>query len=327
MKILVTGGAGFIGSHYVRKLLLTNFGNAITHLTVIDLLTYAGNLDNLNLVQNDDRFSFVQGDINDSLLVSELLEDADAVVHFAAESHVDRSIKGSSEFIRTNITGTHVLLEAARLTGLKRFLHVSTDEVYGTIQHGSWSESSPLLPNSPYAASKASSDLLVRAYNRTYGLETITTRCSNNYGQYQFPEKLIPLFVTNLIDGKQVPLYGNGLNIRDWLHVDDHCKGIHLALMNGKSGEVYNIGGGTELTNIEMTKNILGAFGANWEESVINVDDRQGHDLRYSVDCSKARIDLGYEPEIPFNQGLNDTIEWYRSNESWWRPLKGGQQA
>jgi dTDP-glucose 4,6-dehydratase len=322
MKLVVTGGAGFIGSHYVRTLLQTDRGSEIAQLTVVDLLTYAGNAKNLDPVRDNVRFSFTHGDINDSNLMTQLLAEADAVVHFAAESHVDRSIAGSSEFIRTNINGTHVLLEAARLTGLSRFLHVSTDEVYGTIQDGSWTEASPLLPNSPYAASKASSDLLVRSYNRTYGLDVVTTRCSNNYGQYQFPEKLIPLFATNLIDGIKLPLYGNGLNIRDWLHVDDHCNGIHLALLNGKAGNVYNIGGGTELTNIEMTELILDAFGAKWDESVTYVDDRQGHDLRYSVDWSKANRDLGYMPEVQFEQGLNATIQWYRDNESWWRPLK-----
>jgi dTDP-glucose 4,6-dehydratase len=322
MKLLVTGGAGFIGSQYVRSLLLTERGSEITHVTVLDLLTYAGNLGNLAHVENDPRYSFVQGDINDAVLVQELINDVDAVVHFAAESHVDRSITGSAEFIRTNVLGTHTLLEAARQTGLGRFVHVSTDEVYGTISQGSWPETDPLLPNSPYAASKASSDLLVRSYFRTHGLDTVTTRCSNNYGPYQYPEKLIPLFATNLIDGLQVPVYGDGLNVRDWLHVDDHCNGIHLALTKGKAGEIYNIGGGTELNNMEMTRLILEDFHADWDKSVKHVEDRKGHDLRYSVDCQKAKRDLGYEPQVPFQDGLAATIQWYRDNPKWWRPLK-----
>jgi len=247
------------------------------------------------------------------------------VVHFAAESHVDRSIAGSAEFIRTNVMGAHTLLEAARQTNLGRFVHVSTDEVYGSIKEGSWPETDPLLPNSPYAASKASSDLLVRSYFRTHGLDTVTTRCSNNYGPYQYPEKLIPLFATNLIDGLQVPLYGDGLNVRDWLHVDDHCNGIHLALTKGKAGEIYNIGGGTELNNLEMTRLILENFGADWNTAVKPVEDRKGHDLRYSVDCRKAQHELGYEPKVAFQNGLAETIQWYRANPNWWRPLKESQ--
>ena len=322
MRLIVTGGAGFIGSQYVRSLLQSNRGSEITHVTVLDILTYAGNLANLNSIENDPRYTFVQGDITNAALAKELFSEADAVVHFAAESHVDRSISGSAEFIRTNVVGTHTLLEAARATNLGRFLHVSTDEVYGTIDEGSWPETDPLLPNSPYAASKASSDLLVRSYFRTHNLDTVTTRCSNNYGQYQYPEKLIPLFVSNLIDGKKVPLYGDGLNMRDWLHVDDHCNGIHLALTKGRAGEIYNIGGGTELTNLEMTRKILDAMGADWDASVRYVQDRKGHDLRYSVDCSKAESELGYFPQVPFDQGLSTTIDWYKENEAWWRPLK-----
>lgn len=322
MKLLVTGGAGFIGSHYVRSLLLTERGKEVAHVTVLDLLTYAGNLDNLAPVEGDSRYTFIHGDINDSELVESLMLDVDAVVHFAAESHVDRSIIGSSEFIRTNVLGTHTLLEAARKTAKIRFVQVSTDEVYGTIAKGSWVESEPLLPNSPYAASKASADLLVRSYFRTHGLDTVTTRCSNNYGPYQYPEKLIPLFVTNLIDGLQVPVYGNGLNVRDWLHVDDHCNGIHLALTKGRAGEIYNIGGGAELNNLEMTRFILENFGADWDASVKSVEDRKGHDLRYSVDCRKAQTELGYQPMVEFNDGLAETIQWYRDNPNWWRPLK-----
>jgi dTDP-glucose 4,6-dehydratase len=325
MKLLVTGGAGFIGSHYVRSLLQTERGEKVTHITVLDLLTYAGNLANLEPIENDSRYTFVRGDINDGALVDELIKEADAVIHFAAESHVDRSIAGSAEFIRTNVLGTHTLLEAARKSNLGRFVHVSTDEVYGTISHGSWPEADPLLPNSPYAASKASSDLLVRSYFRTYGLNTVITRCSNNYGPYQYPEKLIPLFATNLIDNLPVPLYGEGLNVRDWLHVDDHCNAIHLALTKGKAGEIYNIGGGTELNNSEMTRLILEEFNADWSTSVKLVEDRKGHDFRYSVDWSKAQNELGYVPRVQFQDGLASTIQWYRENENWWRPLKESQ--
>ena len=321
MRILVTGGAGFIGSNYVRSLLSTDRGNGISKVTVLDALTYAGNLANLSPVDKESRYSFVHGDITDSSLVHDLVSDCDAVVHFAAESHVDRSISGSSEFIRTNVLGTHTLLEAAKQANIDRFVHVSTDEVYGSIDVGSWPETDPLQPNSPYAASKASSDLLVRSYFRTHGLNTVTTRCSNNYGPYQHPEKLIPLFTTNLIKQNKVPLYGNGLNVRDWLHVDDHCNGIHLALTRGEAGEIYNIGGGTELTNIEITKLILASFNKSWDESVEQVEDRKGHDLRYSVNWAKANEQLGYEPRVPFLAGIEETINWYRNNEDWWKPL------
>jgi dTDP-glucose 4,6-dehydratase len=252
------------------------------------------------------------------------MNQSDYVVHFAAESHVDRSIEGGSEFVSTNVMGTQVLLDAARNSNIKRFLHVSTDEVYGSISEGSWPEDYPLLPNSPYSASKAGSDLLVRAYNRTHKLDTVITRCSNNYGQYQFPEKVMPLFITNIIEGKKVPLYGNGLNVRDWLHVDDHCRGIALALTKGKAGEVYNIGGGTELTNVELTHKILAAMGVG-EEFIQPVEDRKGHDLRYSVDITKINTELGYSPQVDFEIGLEKTINWYKSNEVWWRKHK--QQA
>jgi dTDP-glucose 4,6-dehydratase len=321
MRLVVTGAAGFIGSQYVRSLLNTDRGKGITHITVVDSLTYAGNLANLAGVAQDPRYTFVQSDICDSETMNDILNGNDAIVHFAAESHVDRSITGSAEFIRTNVLGTHTLLEASREQKIGRFVHVSTDEVYGSIESGSWPETHPLLPNSPYAASKASSDLLVRSFFRTHHLDTVTTRCSNNYGYYQFPEKLIPLFVTNLIDGKKVPLYGSGTNVRDWLHVDDHCNGIHLALTKGRSGEIYNIGGGTELTNLEMTQLILDEMNVDWDV-VERVEDRKGHDLRYSVDCSKAESELGYKPEVTFGQGLTETVEWYKNNESWWRPLK-----
>jgi dTDP-glucose 4,6-dehydratase len=243
------------------------------------------------------------------------------VVHFAAESHVDRSIAGASDFVMTNVVGTQTLLDAALRRGLDKFVHVSTDEVYGSISSGSWDEQQPLEPNSPYSASKASSDLLARAYFRTHALPVCITRCSNNYGPYQFPEKVIPLFVTNLIDGLRVPLYGEGANVRDWLHVDDHCRGIHLVLTGGRPGEVYNIGGGTELTNKELTERLLEATGTDWD-SVEQVTDRLGHDLRYSVDIAKIRGELGYEPQVPFERGLAETVDWYRQRRDWWEPLK-----
>jgi dTDP-glucose 4,6-dehydratase len=287
MKLLVTGGAGFIGSNFVRMALTDKFPDFnVEQLTVLDLLTYAGDEENLKPVASDKRYKFVKGDIRDLELAKKLMQDADQVVHFAAESHVDRSIEGGSEFVSTNVMGTQVLLDAAKSSNIKRFVHVSTDEVYGSISEGSWPEDHPLLPNSPYSASKAGSDLLVRAYNRTHKLDTVITRCSNNYGQYQFPEKVMPLFITNIIEGKKVPLYGNGLNVRDWLHVDDHCRGIALALTKGRAGEVYNIGGGTELTNVELTHKILEAMGVG-KEFIQPVEDRKGHDLRYSVDISK----------------------------------------
>lgn len=323
MKILVTGAAGFIGSNYVRQQLADAYPQtAGAQVTVLDKLTYAGCVDNLAPVADSSRYTFVQGDICDVDLVNDLMSGQDAVVHFAAESHVDRSITGASDFVVTNVLGTQTLLQAALNAKVGRFVHVSTDEVYGSIAQGSWDEARPLEPNSPYSASKASSDLLARAYARTFGLDVVITRCSNNYGPYQFPEKVIPLFVTNLMDGLPVPLYGEGLNVRDWLHVDDHCRGINLVLDKGRSGEVYNIGGGTELTNLELTHRLLAAMGVG-EEMVERVQDRLGHDLRYSVDITKISDELGYAPQVPFEQGLADTIAWYRANEAWWRPLKG----
>jgi dTDP-glucose 4,6-dehydratase len=298
----------------------------VEQLTVLDLLTYAGDEANLKPIASDKRYKFVKGDIRDLELAKKLMQDADQVVHFAAESHVDRSIEGGSEFVSTNVMGTQVLLDAARSTNIKRFVHVSTDEVYGSISEGSWPEDHPLLPNSPYSASKAGSDLLVRAYNRTHKLDTVITRCSNNYGQYQFPEKVMPLFITNIIEGKKVPLYGNGLNVRDWLHVDDHCRGIALALTKGRAGEVYNIGGGTELTNVELTHKILKAMGVG-EEFIQPVEDRKGHDLRYSVDISKINKELGYSPEVNFEEGLEQTINWYKNNEAWWKKHKQSAPA
>lgn len=322
MKILVTGAAGFIGSNYVRRQLADTYPEtAGAAITVLDSLTYAGTLTNLAAVDHSPRYLFVEGDICDVDLVNDLMPGHDAVVHFAAESHVDRSIAGAADFVVTNVLGTQVLLQAALNSAVPRFLHVSTDEVYGSIDSGSWDESFPLEPNSPYSASKAASDLLARAYHRTFGMEVLISRCSNNYGPHQFPEKVIPLFVTNLIDGIQVPLYGEGLNVRDWLHVDDHCRGINMVLSKGRAGETYNIGGGTELTNVELTERLLAAMGVGWE-MVRRVEDRKGHDPRYSVDIGKISDELGYVPEVPFERGLVDTVEWYKSNEAWWRPLK-----
>ena len=322
MRILVTGGAGFIGSHYVRSVLADAWGGARPDsVVVLDKLTYAGNLENLAPVAEDPRLRFVEGDILDGPLVDRLLAEVDAVVHFAAESHVDRSIAGAADFVMTNVVGTQTLLEAALRHPVEKFVHVSTDEVYGSIEVGSWTEEEPLQPNSPYSASKAGSDLLARAYFRTHGLPVCVTRCSNNYGPYQFPEKVIPLFVTNLMDGAEVPLYGEGANVRDWLHVDDHCRGIHLVLEQGRPGEVYNIGGGTELSNKELTGLLLEATGTGWDR-VRRVTDRLGHDLRYSVDITKISQELGYRPRVPFEQGLADTVEWYRTHRAWWEPLK-----
>ena len=322
MKILATGAAGFIGSEYVRILLSGDLpGAGDVQVTVLDKLTYSGNRENLTAVAAHPGYRFVQGDICDASLVEEIMPDHDVIVHFAAESHVDRSIHGAVPFVTTNVLGTQVLLDAALRHQVGRFVHVSTDEVYGSIGRGSWTEQCPLAPNSPYSASKASSDLLALAYHRTHGLDVVVTRCSNNYGPYQFPEKMIPLFVTNLLDGGRVPLYGDGGNIRDWLHVSDHVRGIHLALTKGRSGEVYNIGGGTELTNKELTQRLLEACGADWD-SVDNVADRKGHDRRYSLDITKISRELGYAPEISFDEGLARTVAWYRDNRAWWEPLK-----
>jgi dTDP-glucose 4,6-dehydratase len=324
MRILVTGGAGFIGSEYVRALLagdLDGRADADYQVTVYDKLTYSGNLANLAPVADDPRYTFVRGDINNAELLDHVLPGHDAIVHFAAESHVDRSIAGASDFVTTNVVGTQTLIDAARRVGIGRFLHVSTDEVYGSIDEGSWTEQWPLAPNSPYSAAKAGSDLLVLAAHRTHKLDAVVTRCSNNYGHYHFPEKMIPLFVTNLLDGGRVPLYGDGGNVRDWLHVSDHVRGIHLVLTKGRSGEVYNIGGGTELTNKELTQRLLDACGADWS-SVDNVPDRKGHDRRYSLDIGKIGSELGYAPKVSFDEGLARTVEWYRENRAWWEPLK-----
>ncbi|MFI8822536.1 dTDP-glucose 4,6-dehydratase [Streptomyces sp. NPDC053431] len=322
MRILVTGGAGFIGSQFVRALLSGELPSGEgAQVTVLDNLTYSGNEANLAPVADRPGYTFVHGDIRDYATVDDAMRGQDAVVHFAAESHVDRSILDSSPFVTTNVLGTQVLLDAAKRHGVGRFVHVSTDEVYGSISEGSWTEDWPLAPNSPYSASKAGSDLLALSYHRTHGMDVVVTRCSNNYGQYHFPEKMIPLFTTNLLDGKKVPLYGEGLNIRDWLHVSDHCRGIEMVLRGGRAGEVYHIGGGTEVTNKELTGMLLNACGAGWD-MVEHVEDRKGHDLRYSLSIAKIQEELGYQPLVTFEQGLASTVAWYRDNRAWWEPLK-----
>jgi dTDP-glucose 4,6-dehydratase len=321
MRLLVTGAAGFIGSNFVR-MIATGDLHGISGVIVLDKLTYAGVRANLDPANDISNYSFVEGDICNSNLVTSLLGEVDAVINFAAESHVDRSISGAADFVQTNIVGVQVLLDVIKASGRKiRFLQISTDEVYGSIESGSWTEDWPLQPNSPYSASKAGGELLARSYNRTHGMDVVITRCSNNYGTHHFPEKLIPLFITNLIEGKKVPVYGTGENVRDWLHVDDHCRGIYSVLINGRSGEIYNIGGGRELTNNEITSLILEAMGAD-ESSIEYVEDRKGHDLRYSVDWTKINRDLGYQPQVKFEDGLRETIQWYRDNEAWWKPLK-----
>jgi dTDP-glucose 4,6-dehydratase len=319
MKILVTGGAGFIGSNFIRYMLGAHPDYNIVNL---DSLTYAGNLNNLKDCDTSQRYTFVHGDICNRTLVHSVMEryGIDTVVHFAAESHVDRSIADASIFVKTNVLGTYTLLEASKLQKVRRFIHISTDEVYGSIQEGSFRETDILSPSSPYSSSKAGSDLLALSYFTTYNLPVIVTRCTNNFGPYQYPEKLIPLFVTNLIDGKKVPVYGTGKNIRDWIHVNDHCRAVDLLLDKGNSGEIYNIGGENEKTNLEITEKILALLKK--DDSMIEyVEDRPGHDLRYSLNCSKLRA-LGWKPSQSFEEGLIDTVRWYIQNEWWWRPLK-----
>ncbi|MQS36008.1 dTDP-glucose 4,6-dehydratase [Streptomyces katsurahamanus] len=322
MRLLVTGGAGFIGSEFVRGWLRSD---PAAHVTVLDALTYSGVEENLASVADRPGYRFVRGDVCDPDVVDQVMAGQDAVAHFAAESHVDRSIEGAGPFVRTNVVGTQVLLDAALRHRVGRFVQVSTDEVYGSISEGSWTEEWRLAPNSPYSATKSAADLLALAYHRTHGLDVVITRCTNNYGPHQFPEKVIPLFITHLIDGRTVPLYGDGRHIRDWLHVSDHCRGIELALRRGKPGEVYHIGGGTEVSNRELTGLLLDAVGAGWDR-VAQVADRKGHDLRYSLDDSKIREQLGYTPEVPFAEGLADTVDWYRENRRWWEPLKAGAE-
>ncbi len=324
MKLLVTGGAGFIGSNFIHYWLKNYPEDQIVNL---DVLTYAGNLENLRDVENDPRYHFVKGDITDATLVNDLMPDIDIVVHFAAESHVDRSIKNSADFVHTNVEGTRVLLEAAKniyVSGRPiRFHHISTDEVFGSLSltDKKFNETTPYDPRSPYSASKAASDHLVRAYYHTYGLPVTISNCSNNYGPYQYPEKLIPLFITNLIEGKKVPVYGAGKNIRDWIHVDDHNRGVDLILKKGKSGETYCLGGSSEKSNLEITQLILELMGLG-PEMIEYVPDRQGHDLRYAIDFTKAKNELGFKPQIDFKDGLRHTALWYKTNTAWWQPLK-----
>ncbi len=317
---LVTGGCGFIGSNFVRLLLAER---PDIHLTNLDKLTYAGNPENLRDIEKNPRYRFVKGNIADAKFVGPLLKEGfDTLINFAAESHVDRSIEDASPFIQTNIVGTQILLDAARAHGVRRFVQVSTDEVYGSLgKTGLFSETTPLAPNSPYSASKTAADLLVRAYHHTYGMDAVITRCSNNYGPYQYPEKLIPLFVTNLMEDKPVPVYGRGENVRDWIYVEDHCRGILTAAEKGKGGEVYNFGGNAERTNIEITRLILKELKKP-ETLITYVKDRPGHDLRYAIDATKAKRDLGWTPATPFEAGIRRTIQWYLDNPAWWRPLK-----
>jgi dTDP-glucose 4,6-dehydratase len=321
MRVVITGAAGFIGSRFAEVLLENAERLDYDDIVILDALTYSGRRENMDDVLRDARVRFVEGSITDVALTNEVLRDAHAVVHLAAESHVDRSITGARDFYETNVIGTHQLLESARANDVQRFVHVSTDEVYGSIGEGSWREDHLLEPNSPYSSSKAGSDLAALAYHRTYGIPVMVTRCSNNYGPRQFPEKVIPLFVTNLFDGVKVPLYGDGQNIRDWLFVDDHCRGILAVLERGRAGEIYNIGGGTELTNEELTTRLLDLCG--YSDSMIEPTiDRLGHDRRYSVDWTKIKNELGYEPQMGFDEGLAYTVKWYHDNEAWWRPLK-----
>lgn len=321
MRVLVTGGAGFIGSNFVRMFANGNFP-AIESIVILDKLTYAGNLANLGCLVERGDIKFIKGDICNVELVCQQLPTVDAIINFAAESHVDRSIFDATEFVKTNITGVQTTLDAVLLVNPEiRFLQISTDEVYGSINSGSWSEDSPLLPNSPYSATKAGGELLARSYYKTHSLDALITRCSNNYGPFHFPEKLIPLFITNLLEGRKLPVYGDGKNVRDWLHVDDHCRGIYLVLTNGVSGEIYNIGGGSELSNLEITNIILSEMHLD-NSHIEYVEDRKGHDFRYSVDWTKINGELGYEPQVKFEDGLRETIEWYRNNRSWWKPLK-----
>jgi len=317
LRYLVTGGAGFIGSNYVRMLLTGRLSVDVSSVVVLDALTYSGNKANLASIWQDPRFTFVHGDIRDKKIVSKLLSDCDVLINFAAESHVDRSISGSEIFFESNVLGLLNLLEQARSYPDVRIVHIGTDEVYGSIESGSWDESAPLQPNSPYSASKAAAEHLVRAFHNTFGSNVTSTRCSNNYGPFQHREKLIPLFITNALLDIPLPLYGSGLNRRDWLHVDDHCRAIQIVAEKGKAGESYNIGGGVELSNVEITQKILDAVEKSWE-LVVNVSDRAGHDFRYSVNDSKIR-ELGYAPQCNFEDSLKQVVTWYEANPDWWQ--------
>jgi dTDP-glucose 4,6-dehydratase len=317
MKVLVTGGAGFIGSNFVRMAVNGSFPK-ISKISVLDSLTYAGNLENLSSVV--DEIEFIQGDIRDGDITRKIINNFDGLINFAAESHVDRSIEDPRRFMDTNVIGVHNLLESAKPIEGFRFLQVSTDEVYGSINEGSWTENSPVQPNSPYSASKASADLLVGSYFKTFGMNTAITRCSNNYGPFQFPEKIIPFFVTRLLDQKKLPIYGDGSNRRDWLHVSDHCEGIYKVFMHPAAGEIFNLGGGEELSNLNLTQKILQNLGRT-ESEIEFIEDRKGHDFRYSVDFSKVTSQLGYNPRIDFETGLGETINWYVENKPWWRNL------
>lgn len=323
MNLLITGGAGFIGSRFAELLVNQEIPNKYSSITVVDKLTYSGNLSNLDSIISTPKFYFQKADICNQEEIAEILKtrQIDVIANFAAESHVDRSIESSYEFLHTNVMGTQNLLDLARRFNVKRFLQVSTDEVYGSIAQGSWEEDEPLKPNSPYSASKAGADLLVLAYGKTYGMNIGITRCCNNYGLRQFPEKIIPLFVSNLIDGKRVPIYGDGKQVREWIHVDDHCRGIATVLESGKAGEIYNIAGTDEFENIELARKIIAFFGKSEADTFDFVEDRKGHDIRYSLTGNKSRKELKIVPKINFEDGLKKTIEWYVNNESWWRPL------
>jgi len=323
MRLLVTGGAGFIGSNFIRCII-----RKYPHYKVINLdkLTYAGNLDNLKDIENNSNYTFIKGDICDRGIVDKLSKDVEAIVNFAAQSHVDRSIIDASDFIRTNIDGTYNLLEATKRHNISRFIQISTDEVYGLIDEGSFKETSPLSPSSPYAASKAAADMLVHSYRVTFNLPTIVARSSNNFGPYQYPEKIIPLFITNALEDKPVPLYGDGMNVRDWLYVVDNCEAIDLILHKGKEGEIYNIGGGNELKNIDLTKIVLKILGKP-ENLIQPVKDRPGHDRRYSLDCSKIERELGWTPGFDFERVLEETVKWYVDNQWWWKKLKAKSES
>lgn len=322
MNILVTGGAGFIGSNFIHYMLKTNEKSKIVN---VDLLTYAGNIKNLDQITENPKYEFVQGNINNEELMRYIMKKHDIthIVNFAAESHVDRSILNPELFVETNVLGTMTLLNLAKEYNITKFVQVSTDEVYGSLgETGLFLESTPVRPNSPYSASKAAADLITYSYYKTYGLNINITRCSNNYGQYQFPEKLIPLMITNAINGNELPIYGDGENIRDWLHVEDHCRAIDLVLKNGKPGEVYNIGGQNERTNNEIVKIISEEFNVP-KELIVYVEDRLGHDRRYGIDATKIEMELGWEPKYTFDSGIKETIEWYKKNKEWWIPLIG----